>query len=67
MLLSSPSRNGDKCLRYHKIHLCWICNYVISTSLAVMVEKNRLSPWKGVVSGTTAAILANALVYPLDM
>ncbi|GLI74622.1 ADP/ATP carrier protein [Penicillium ochrochloron] len=32
-----------------------------------MVEKNRLSPWKGVVSGTTAAILANVLVYPLDI
>jgi hypothetical protein len=32
-----------------------------------MVEKNQVSPWKGVVSGTTAAILANVLVYPLDM
>ncbi|CEJ56594.1 hypothetical protein PMG11_02796 [Penicillium brasilianum] len=32
-----------------------------------MVPKNQLSPWKGVVSGTTAAILANVLVYPLDV
>lgn len=29
--------------------------------------RNQLSPWNGVVSGTAAAIVANTLVYPLDM
>lgn len=32
-----------------------------------MGGKKQLSPWNGVVSGTTAAILANVLVYPLDI
>jgi hypothetical protein len=32
-----------------------------------MSTMNNLSPWKGVLSGTGAAILANVLVYPLDM
>ncbi|CAI7677505.1 unnamed protein product [Penicillium manginii] len=32
-----------------------------------MSTMNNLSPWKGVLSGTGAAILANVLVYPLDI
>ncbi|KAL4738927.1 mitochondrial carrier domain-containing protein [Aspergillus similis] len=31
-----------------------------------MSGKNELSPWEAVASGTTAAILANFIVYPLD-
>ncbi|KAJ6184820.1 hypothetical protein N7519_006121 [Penicillium mononematosum] len=31
------------------------------------MDGKQLSPWNGVVSGTTAAILANTLVYPLDI
>jgi len=32
-----------------------------------MSHQDKSSPWEGVVSGTTAAILANVIVYPLDM
>jgi len=32
-----------------------------------MAPKNHIDPWKSVLSGTGAAILANFLVYPLDM
>lgn len=32
-----------------------------------MGNKTPVSPWNGVVSGTSAAILANILVYPLDV
>lgn len=32
-----------------------------------MAKSRRPSPWEGVVSGTAAAIVANVLVYPLDM
>lgn len=32
-----------------------------------MGNKPNLSPWNGVVSGTAAAVLANVLVYPLDV
>lgn len=38
----------------------------VSALLTVMGER-QLSNWNGVASGTTAAILANVLVYPLDM
>ncbi|KAJ5829277.1 Peroxisomal adenine nucleotide transporter [Penicillium chrysogenum] len=31
------------------------------------MDGKQLPPWNGVVSGTTAAILANTLVYPLDI
>ncbi|GFF57004.1 acyl-CoA dehydrogenase [Aspergillus udagawae] len=31
-----------------------------------MTSNNQSSPWEAVASGTTAAILANATVYPLD-
>ncbi|PWY65933.1 mitochondrial carrier [Aspergillus eucalypticola CBS 122712] len=31
-----------------------------------MTTKNQLSPWETVASGTTASILANVIVYPLD-
>jgi hypothetical protein len=31
------------------------------------MDKKQASPWNGVVSGTTAAVLANTIVYPLDM
>lgn len=31
------------------------------------MSRKQLSPWNSVVSGTTAAVLANVLVYPLDM
>jgi hypothetical protein len=41
-------------------------NLMIRLELIVMAGKQQ-SPWNGVVSGTTAAILANILVYPLDM
>lgn len=27
----------------------------------------RLSPWGSAVAGATGAVLANAIVYPLDM
>lgn len=32
-----------------------------------MSRNHRPSPWDGAVSGTTAAILANVIVYPLDV
>lgn len=32
-----------------------------------MGQKTQLSPWNSVVSGTSAAVLANILVYPLDV
>jgi hypothetical protein len=32
-----------------------------------MPSQDQASPWEGVISGTTAAILANVIVYPLDM
>ncbi|CAG7934983.1 unnamed protein product [Penicillium nalgiovense] len=31
------------------------------------MDGKQLSPWNGIISGTTAAILANTLVYPLDV
>ncbi|KAL4928610.1 mitochondrial carrier domain-containing protein [Aspergillus undulatus] len=31
------------------------------------MNQQKLSPWNSVVSGTTAAVLANILVYPLDL
>ncbi|OJJ52180.1 hypothetical protein ASPSYDRAFT_189918 [Aspergillus sydowii CBS 593.65] len=31
------------------------------------MSRKQLSPWNSVVSGTTAAVLANVLVYPLDI
>lgn len=30
-------------------------------------SKPAISPWGGAVAGATGAVLANALVYPLDM
>lgn len=33
----------------------------------VVMSQHHSSPWEGVVSGTTSAILANTIVYPLDM
>jgi len=27
----------------------------------------RLAPWESAIAGATGAVLANALVYPLDM
>jgi hypothetical protein len=30
-------------------------------------SKPYISPWGGAVAGATGAVLANALVYPLDM
>lgn len=47
-------------------------NYFRSNILTKTVDsnvmgRNQLSPWNGVVSGTAAAIVANTLVYPLDM
>ncbi|KAJ6023531.1 uncharacterized protein N7446_013896 [Penicillium canescens] len=41
-------------------------NLIIRLELTVMAGKQQ-SPWNGVVSGTTAVILANILVYPLDI
>ncbi|CAG8946738.1 unnamed protein product [Penicillium salamii] len=32
-----------------------------------MAHQHPTSPWEGVVSGTTAAILANVIVYPVDI
>lgn len=32
-----------------------------------IMSKKQLSPWNSVVSGTTAAVLAGVLVYPLDL
>ena len=32
-----------------------------------MASNNHVDPWKSVLSGTGAAILANFLVYPLDV
>ncbi|KAK2747514.1 ADP/ATP carrier protein [Myotisia sp. PD_48] len=32
-----------------------------------MAGQSRLSPWQSAVSGATGAVLANALVYPLDI
>ncbi|OQE03846.1 hypothetical protein PENSOL_c001G03553 [Penicillium solitum] len=32
-----------------------------------MAQQHQASPWEGVVSGTTAAILASVIVYPLDI
>lgn len=32
-----------------------------------MGQKTQLSPWNGVVAGTGAAVMANILVYPLDV
>lgn len=32
-----------------------------------MATQDEASPWEGVASGTTAAILANTIVYPLDV
>jgi hypothetical protein len=32
-----------------------------------MASQHQASPWEGVLSGTIAAILANVIVYPLDM
>lgn len=31
------------------------------------MSQQKLSPWNSVVSGTTAAVLANTLVYPLEL
>ncbi|KAL4981213.1 mitochondrial carrier domain-containing protein [Aspergillus desertorum] len=31
------------------------------------MSQQKLSPWNSVVSGTTAAVIANILVYPLDL
>lgn len=30
-------------------------------------KQARLSPWQSAVAGATGAVLANAMVYPLDM
>lgn len=30
-------------------------------------SKPAISPWGGAVAGATGAVVANALVYPLDM
>lgn len=35
--------------------------------ITFMAHQHPTSPWEGVVSGTTAAILANVIVYPVDM
>lgn len=32
-----------------------------------MTGQSKLSPWESAVAGATGAVLANALVYPLDM
>lgn len=31
------------------------------------MASNELAPWESAVAGATGAVLANALVYPLDM
>ena len=31
------------------------------------MASNQLAPWESAVAGATGAVLANALVYPLDM
>ncbi|KAJ5786988.1 hypothetical protein N7457_001978 [Penicillium paradoxum] len=36
------------------------------TDIHIMAQ-DQASPWEGVASGTTAAILANTIVYPLDV
>lgn len=32
-----------------------------------MSKESELAPWESAVAGATGAVLANALVYPLDM
>lgn len=32
-----------------------------------MAEQSTLAPWESAIAGATGAVLANALVYPLDM
>lgn len=32
-----------------------------------MAGQSKLAPWESAIAGATGAVLANALVYPLDM
>lgn len=49
-----------------RLQVCFRAGLIILVNLVAMGSK-QLSPWNDVVSGTTAAILANVIVYPLDM
>jgi hypothetical protein len=59
---------GGKLMNTHGglLQVCFRASLINLVNFVVMGSK-QLSPWNDVVSGTTAAILANAIVYPLDM